>query len=57
MEGKYLLAYTLFGAKYNGFKSFHRFFDDLEKMKIFIKSRKIEDCCLVYEKNMNLIKE
>lgn len=57
MEGKYLLAYTVFGIKYNGFKSSYRHFDDLEKMKMFIKNHRVEDSCIVYQKNMELIKD
>lgn len=50
MEGKYLLAYTKFGLRYNGFRSFYRHFDNLEVMDNFIKFNNIENSCIRYIK-------
>ena len=58
MEGKYLLAYTIYNPFFkSGFKSYYRHFDNLETMRSFIKIKNIEDSCIVYEKNMDLVKE
>lgn len=58
MEGKYLVAYTLFGIRYhNGFKSFYRHFEDVDHLKRFVNNSNIRNNCIIYEKNMKLIEE
>lgn len=34
MKPKYVVHYTLFGLKYNGFKSYYRFFETEEQRKV-----------------------
>lgn len=53
MRPKYVVHYTLFGLKYNGFKSYYRFFETEEQMKMFIEIKNIKDSCIIF-KNINI---
>lgn len=50
MSGEYLVCYTLFGARFNGFKSFVRHFDNFEKMQEFVYLHNLENNCICYKK-------
>ena len=49
MKPKYVVHYTLFGFKYNGFKSYYRFFEDKESMERFLMKPNIHrENCIIF---------
>ena len=50
MKPKYVLFYTLFGFKYNGFKSSYKFFEDEDSMYRFMRLKNISfGDCIIFE--------
>lgn len=49
MEKDYIVGFTLFSPKYNGFKTMYRHFGSLEQAKIFASNVNIKNNCIIYE--------
>ena len=49
MEKDYIVAFTLFSPKYNGFKTMYRHFNNLENAKLFANNVNIKNNCMIYE--------
>ena len=48
MEKDYIVGFTLFGVKYNGFKTYYRHFSTLEDAERFTSNVKIKDSSKIY---------
>lgn len=49
MKKDYIVAFSLFAANYNGFKTMYRHFNNLEKAKLFANNVNIKNNCRIYE--------
>ena len=49
MEKYYIVGFTLFSPKYNGFKTMYRHFGSLEQAKIFASNVNIKNNSIIYE--------
>lgn len=49
MEKDYIVGFTIFSAKYNGFKTMYRHFGNLEHAKTFASNVNIKNNCIIYE--------
>lgn len=62
MNKDYIVGFTLFNPKYNGFKTMYRHFGSLEHAKTFASNINIKNNCIIYEsldinENENLKKD
>lgn len=49
MEKDYIVAFTIFNGKYNGFKTMYRHFGSLEYAKAFASNVNIKNNCIIYK--------